>query len=162
MYQERCLSHPFPEEVCERSWSSVHWTELQNQPAQPSWQHPRDSPMRYCGRHAGHHKTVLVRTVTSPPSPKHLRFLLGIGKLLSDIIPSFPAQANVFIYHRTHNLVYVLHLQAFLPGRFYSTNFSYICSLQDCWWVSKKRAWRKVGRDAIKLPPEIWRQRKDS
>lgn len=68
----------------------------------------------------------------NPPRPKHLRFLLGIGKLLSDRIPSFPAQADFFIYHRTHSLVYVLHRQAFLPRRFYSTNFSYICSLQDC------------------------------
>ena len=32
----------------------------------------------------------------NPPRPKHLRFLLGIGKLLSDRIPSFPAQADFF------------------------------------------------------------------
>ena len=74
-------------------------------------------------------QSCVVRTITRP---KHLRFLLGIGKLLSDRIPSFPAQADFFIYHRTHSLVYVLHRQAFLPRRFYSTNFSYICSLQDC------------------------------
>lgn len=58
---------------------------------------------------------MLLRTITPPL--KDLRFLLGIGKLLSDRIPPFPSLTNIFIYHRTHNLVYIQHPQDFLPMR---------------------------------------------
>lgn len=126
LYQKRPLSPPFSEEIGGRYWhlckgQRFHTSSLTLpgsilQTPQGRCCNIVDTgpPQRYASQDC-HHLPY-----------KELRFLLGIGKLLRDRIPSFSALANFFIYHRTHNLVYIHQPQdfEFLLHRFNSPMFS--------------------------------------
>lgn len=82
---------------------------------------------------------------------KDLGFLLGIGQLLSDRTPSFPAMASFSIHHRTHNLMYIQHPQDFLPRKFHPTHLSLRRIISE----SQKTGFEENMWSWSKLPPEF-------